>query len=81
MRLLPGAVRITRGPKNPSTSQRLGRRRERISERDLERVAGLSVRAAAQQLGVPVSRVHRERRRVFQKPPEPASGFSPETMP
>src|SRR5712691_8550506 len=33
--------------------QKLGRRRERISERDLERVAGLSVREAGKVLGVP----------------------------
>ena len=47
--------------------QRLGRRRQRITLRDLERVAGLSVRQAAKVLGVPASRVHRERERLFQK--------------
>ena len=40
--------------------QMLGRRRQRISERDLETVAGLSVREAADRLGVPPSRVHSE---------------------
>jgi hypothetical protein len=35
-------------------------------------VAALSVRQAAMVLGVPASRVHRERLRVFQKPPETA---------
>ena len=42
---------------------KLGRRRERITRRDLERVAGLSVREAAKVLHVPASRVHRERAR------------------
>lgn len=45
--------------------QKLGRRRLRINERDLVRVAGLSVREAAKALGVPASRVYAERRRVF----------------
>ena len=53
--------------------QKLGRRRQRISERDLERVASLSVREAAKVLQVPPSRIHRERERVFQNPPEMAS--------
>jgi DNA invertase Pin-like site-specific DNA recombinase len=44
--------------------QKLGRRRRRIGEADLERVAGLSVREAAKTLGVPASRVHRERERL-----------------
>jgi DNA invertase Pin-like site-specific DNA recombinase len=44
--------------------QKLGRRRQRISQRDLKKVDGLSVRKAAQVLGVPISRVHSERRRV-----------------
>jgi DNA invertase Pin-like site-specific DNA recombinase len=48
--------------------QKLGRRRERISERDLQRVGGLSVREAAKVLGVPASRIHGERQRVFGKP-------------
>ena len=39
--------------------QRLGRRRERISHHDLERVQGLSVREAARVLGVPPSRIQR----------------------
>jgi DNA invertase Pin-like site-specific DNA recombinase len=42
---------------------KLGRRRERIASRHLEQVAALSVREAAKVLGVPVSRIHRERRR------------------
>lgn len=50
----------------------LGRRRKRIGARDLQRVAKLSVREAATALGVPPSRVHRERARLFQKPPETA---------
>jgi len=45
---------------------KLGRRRERISVRKLERVAGLSVRKAAKALGVPASRIHRELARLFQ---------------
>lgn len=61
--------------------QRLGRRRERISERDLERVAGLSVREAAKVLRVPASRVHRERERLFQKPTGLGPQNPPETTP
>ena len=53
--------------------KRLGRRRERISERDLRKVAGLTVRQAAETLGVPVSLVHNERRRLFGNPRRPAS--------
>lgn len=53
--------------------KRLGRRRERISERDLRKVAGLTVRQAAETLGVPVSRVHNERRRLFGNPRRPPS--------
>jgi putative DNA-invertase from lambdoid prophage Rac len=41
--------------------QRLGRRPTRISETDLARVAGLSVRDAAETLGVPRSVLHRAR--------------------
>src|SRR5258705_6587032 len=41
--------------------QRLGRRRQRVSTRDLERVADLSVREAAKVLGIPATRIHRER--------------------
>jgi len=52
---------------------KLGRRRQRISPRDLERVADLSVRDAAHALGVPASRVHRERARLFQNPQIPAA--------
>jgi DNA invertase Pin-like site-specific DNA recombinase len=48
--------------------QKLGRKRQRIGERDLERVAGLSVREAARVLGLPASRIHRERGRLFQNP-------------
>jgi len=36
-------------------------------------VASLSVREAAKVLQVPPSRIHRERERVFQNPPEMAS--------
>lgn len=65
--------------------QRLGRRRQRINERDLERVAGLSVREAAKRLNVPPSRVHRERARLFQKPagstPQEPAEISPERLP
>ena len=43
---------------------KLGRRRERISERDLRGVASLSVREAAAILGVPPSRVYTERKRL-----------------
>lgn len=57
---------------------RLGRRRQRIAEPDLERVARLSVRGAAKALGVPASRVHSERRRVFGKPSDPTSRVSEE---
>jgi DNA invertase Pin-like site-specific DNA recombinase len=48
--------------------QKLGRRRQRISERELAKVAGLSVREAAKVLGVPISRVHNERRRASGNP-------------
>jgi putative DNA-invertase from lambdoid prophage Rac len=51
--------------------QKLGRRRRRISESDLERVTGLSVREAGALLRVPPSRVHRERERLFQNPFRP----------
>jgi DNA invertase Pin-like site-specific DNA recombinase len=50
--------------------QKLGRKRQRISERDLQQVAGLSVREAARVLGVPASRVHSERLRVFGNGPK-----------
>ena len=52
--------------------QRLGRRRQRIAPRDLQRVAGLSVRQAAAVLGVPASRVHAERLRAVSESPDPA---------
>lgn len=52
--------------------KRLGRRRQRIPERDLRRTANLTVREAAKALKVPITRVHRERVRLFQKPPKPA---------
>ena len=61
--------------------QRLGRRRQRISAADLERVAGLSVRGAAKMLGVPPSRVHRERNRLFQNPANSTSQIAPEMDP
>jgi transposase len=61
--------------------QRLGRRRQRISNRDLEQVTGLSVREAAKMLGVPASRIHRERARVFQNPAESASQNAQENDP
>jgi DNA invertase Pin-like site-specific DNA recombinase len=41
--------------------QRLGRRPHRISDDDLERVASLSTRKAAEELGVPSSVLHRAR--------------------
>src|SRR6185295_5484049 len=53
--------------------QRLGRRRQRIALEALQRVAGLSVREAAKILGVPASRVHNERQRVFGNVPEPTT--------
>jgi DNA invertase Pin-like site-specific DNA recombinase len=53
--------------------QRLGRRRRRIAPEALQRVAGLSIRAAAKVLGVPASRVYNERLRVFGNVPEPTS--------
>ena len=49
--------------------QKLGRKRQRVSQRDLDRVAGLSVREAAKVLGIPASRVHSERQRAFGNPP------------
>jgi hypothetical protein len=58
--------------------QTLGRKRQRISPRDLERVASLSVRHAAKALGVPASRVHNERRRVFGNRSEPAAEIAEE---
>jgi putative DNA-invertase from lambdoid prophage Rac len=45
--------------------QSLGRRRQRIAPAALQPVCGLSVRQAAKELGVPPSRVHAERLRVF----------------
>lgn len=41
--------------------QRLGRRPHRITNQDLDRVAGLSVRTAAKALGIPASVLHRAR--------------------
>jgi len=58
--------------------QRLGRRRERISHHDLERVQGLSVREAARVLGVPPSRIHRARA-LFQKPSDRTSECGPDS--
>jgi DNA invertase Pin-like site-specific DNA recombinase len=57
---------------------RLGRRRQRISRRDLERVVGMSVREAARVLGVPPSRVHNERQQLFGKPTVHASELEAE---
>lgn len=57
---------------------RLGRRRERISERDLRRTIHLTVREAAKALKVPVTRVYRERIRVFHKPAESGEKFEQE---
>jgi DNA invertase Pin-like site-specific DNA recombinase len=71
--------RITAGlARAKRQGQKLGRRRQRISAGDLERVAGLSVREAAKRLGVQASRVHRERGRLFQKPLNPSSRIAPE---
>jgi DNA invertase Pin-like site-specific DNA recombinase len=61
-RVLAGLQRARR------QGQKLGRRRRRINDADLARVAALSVRQAASVLGVPASRVHRERARLFQNP-------------
>lgn len=47
---------------------KLGRRRERIARRDIERTAHLSVRDAAKVLGMPATRVHRARLIPFQNP-------------
>ena len=60
--------------------QKLGRKRQRISERDLQRVAGLSVREAGKVLGVPASRVHSERLRVFGNGPERTAEIAEETV-
>ena len=60
---------------------KLGRRRQRISTRDLERVADLSVTDAVQVLGVPASRLHRERARLFQNPRERATQSIEEITP
>jgi putative DNA-invertase from lambdoid prophage Rac len=59
--------------------QRLGRRRERISRHDLERVHGLSVREAAKLLGVPPSRIHRARA-LFQNPSGQTSLIGPDSL-
>jgi DNA invertase Pin-like site-specific DNA recombinase len=59
--------------------QRLGRRRQRISGRDLERVQNLSVREAAKVLGVPASRIHRARA-LFQNPPGQTSAIGPDSL-
>lgn len=61
--------------------QKLGRRRQRISERDLEAVAWLSVREAATRLRVPPSRVHAERKRLFFNPADAGPQIAPETTP
>ena len=59
--------------------QKLGRKRQRIGLRDLQRVASLSVREAGKVLGVPASRVHSERLRVFGNGPEQAARIAEET--
>jgi DNA invertase Pin-like site-specific DNA recombinase len=59
--------------------QRLGRRRERISRQDLERVEGMSVREAARVLGVPPSRIHRARA-LFQNPSSRTSSITPDSL-
>ena len=61
--------------------QKLGRKRQRIAERDLQGVAGLSVREAARVLGVPASRVHSERLRVFGNGVQPTPRIIEETAP
>lgn len=66
---------ITRARKQ---GQHIGRKRERISDRDLARVAGLSVREAAKVLGVPASRVQNERRRRVCENPTPAPPQNPQ---
>jgi DNA invertase Pin-like site-specific DNA recombinase len=59
--------------------QKLGRKRQRIGLRDLQSVEGLSVREAARVLGVPASRVHSERLRVFGNGPEQTPQIAEET--
>ena len=59
--------------------QKLGRKRQRIAASDLQRVAGLSVREAARVLGVPVSRVYKERQRVFLNGVEPTPQIAEES--
>ncbi|MCC7180452.1 MAG: recombinase family protein [Acidobacteria bacterium] len=56
---------------------RIGRPRARIPTRALEGVAHLSVREAAKALGVPASRVHRERARLSQNPPRHSGESTP----
>jgi DNA invertase Pin-like site-specific DNA recombinase len=63
-RVMAGLTRARRA------GQKLGRRRQRIREADLRKVEGLSIREAAKVLGVPASRVHSERRRLFGNPTE-----------
>jgi len=57
-----------------------GRKRQPIPARDLQAVAGLSVREAARALGVPPSRVYRERQRVFLNPSEQSGQIAEETV-
>jgi DNA invertase Pin-like site-specific DNA recombinase len=61
--------------------QKLGRKRQRIGLRDLQSVEGMSVREAARMLGVPASRVHSERLRVFGNGPEQTRQIAEETAP
>lgn len=56
---------------------RIGRPKARIPTRALEGVAHLSVREAAKVLGVPASRVHRERSRLSQNPPQRSGESTP----
>jgi resolvase-like protein len=61
--------------------QKLGRRRQRIATRDLERVTGLTVREAAKALGVPASRVDKERRRLLGNGADRARRMRPASEP
>lgn len=56
---------------------RIGRPRQRLTLRELRRVDGLSVREAGKVLGVPASRVHRERARLSQNPPRHSGESTP----
>ncbi len=73
-RIHAGLARVRR------QGQKLGRERQRIPASDLQRVAGLSVREAARVLGVPASRVHSERLRVFGNGGEPRGQIAEENI-